>query len=78
MSFLHEVPESEAAGVLRELYDLDLKDSGYVEAATRVFSNRPDVLAALRASIRQLRTHLRLRRYELVTVAAARAIGCKF
>jgi uncharacterized peroxidase-related enzyme len=44
----------------------------------RVFSLRPDVLAAWRAFQGSIRKNLRLRRYELVTLAAAQALDCRY
>jgi hypothetical protein len=78
MAYIHEILSEEGTGQLRELYDQDLNDQGYIDQSTRIFSQRPDVLADFRVAQRKVRTHLRLRRYELVTIAAARAIGCKF
>ncbi len=78
MSYLHEIPDEQASGLLREIYDQDLKEDGYVGRSTSIFSLRPDVYVAFRNMIRQLRTHIRLHSYELVTLAAARAIGCKY
>jgi hypothetical protein len=78
MSYIEQIPEEQAAGLLRELYDKDLHTDGYVANTTRAFSHRPDVLAAFRETVRLLRTHMRLRRYELVSTVAAAAIGCRY
>lgn len=78
MSYLQEIPDEQAAGLLREQYDQDLKKDGYVNQSTSIFSLRPDVYAFWPQIVKQLRTHMRLRSYELVTIAAARAIGCKY
>ncbi len=78
MADIREIPYDESTGLLREMYDEDLKDQGYIDNSTSIFSLRPDVVAAFKETIRRLRTHIRLRRYELVTIAAAKAMRCKF
>jgi len=76
--FIHTTEEAEAAGKLREIYDGDRKSLGYVPNHARVFSLRPDVLEAWRAFQGSIRKNLRLRRYELVTLAAAKALNCRY
>ena len=76
--FIETIPDAEADGTLREIYDGDLANFGFVPDHARVFSLRPDVLAAWRTLQGSIRKHLRLRRYELVTMAAARALGCRY
>lgn len=78
MSYIHEIPDEQATDLAREQYDQDIHEDGYIKNTTRIFSLRPDVYAVWRQMIKQLRTRLRLRPYELVTMAAARAIGCKY
>lgn len=72
------VADSDAAGVLRELYDEDLKNDGYVSNSTRSWSYRPELRVIWLQLQKGIRSHLRLRVYELVTLASARAIGCVF
>ena len=76
--FIEIIPEAEAEGALREIYDGDRATFGFVPDHAKVFSLRPDVLAAWRAFQGSIRKHLRLRRYELVTLAAAQALGCRY
>ena len=70
--------EAEADGRLREIYDGDRKSMGYVPNHAKVFSLRPEVLEAWRAFQGSIRKNLRLRRYELVTLAAAVALKCRY
>jgi uncharacterized peroxidase-related enzyme len=70
--------EAEADGKLREIYDGDQKSLGYVPNHAKVFSLRPEVLEAWRAFQGSIRKNLRLRRYELVTLAAAVALKCRY
>ena len=76
--FIQTVPESEAEGKLREIYEGDRKSLGYVPNHAKVFSLRHDVLEAWRAFQGSIRKNLRLRRYELVTLASAMALNCRY
>ena len=76
--FIQTTSEVEAEGKLREIYEGDRKNLGYVPNHAKVFSLRPDVLEAWRALQGSIRKNLRLRRYELVTLAAAIALNCRY
>jgi uncharacterized peroxidase-related enzyme len=76
--FIETVSEAEAQGKLREIYESDEKSLGYVPNHAKVFSLRPDVLEAWRGFQGSIRKNLRLRRYELVTLAAAQALNCRY
>jgi uncharacterized peroxidase-related enzyme len=76
--FIQTTSETEAQGKLREIFESDYKNMGYVPNHARVFSLRPDVLEAWRAFQGSIRKNLRLRRYELVTLAAAMALNCRY
>lgn len=76
--FIHTISEAEAEGRLREVYDGDQESLGYVPNHAKVFSLRPDVLVAWRGLQGSIRKNLRLRTYELVTLAAAEALGCRY
>lgn len=76
--FIKTIPEAEADGKLREIYEGDLKILGYVPNYANIFSLRPEVLEAWRTFQGSIRKNLRLRRYELVTLAAAQALNCRY
>jgi len=76
--FIESVSEEEAEGELREVYEGDRQNLGFVPDHAKVFSLRPDVLTAWRGFQGSIRRHLRLRRYELITLAAARSLGCRY
>ncbi len=76
--FIQIVAEAEAQGTLREIYEGDRASLGYVPNHAKVFSLRPEVLEAWRAMQGAIRKNLRLRRYELVTLAAAQALHCRY
>jgi uncharacterized peroxidase-related enzyme len=72
------VPDEKVEGKLRELYDLDLAKDGYVTNVTRSWSYRPEMMPLWLDLLKSIRSHLRLRTYELVTLAAAKAMGCVY
>lgn len=78
MAFIRTIPEHEAAGLLKELYDADAAANGYVPNYTQVLSLRPEILAAYRALGRAIRARMDLRRYELVTTAVAARLRCSY
>ncbi len=78
MAFIHELRDEEASGRARALFDEDLSKDGYVWNLTRVLAQRPDVLAAWRGLVGAIKANMDLRRYELVTLAAARALRASY
>ena len=76
--FIQTTQGSEAEGKLREIFEGDRKSLGYVPNHATVFSLRPEVLEAWRAFQGSIRKNLKLRRYELVTLAAAQALNCRY
>jgi hypothetical protein len=78
MAFIPDIPDAEATGKVRALYDADLKTLGYVAGYTKLLAHRPDVQAAWTALIGAIRAGMDLRRYELVTLAAARRLRCSY
>jgi uncharacterized peroxidase-related enzyme len=71
MAFIRTVPEDQAEGATREMYDGARKSFGFLPNLAGVFSHRPAVMAAWDALIASIRGNMDLRRYELVTMAAA-------
>jgi uncharacterized peroxidase-related enzyme len=78
LMFIQTTSEEEADGKLREIYEGDRKSLGYVPNHAKVFSLRPEVLETWRAFQGSIRKNLRLRRYELVTLAAAMPLKCRY
>src|SRR5665647_3204619 len=78
LMFIQTIPEEEAEGKLRAIYEGDCQSIGYVPNHAKVFSLRPDVMEAWRAFQGSIRKNMRLRRYELVTLAAAMALKCRY
>ena len=78
MWYIQPVADENVEGTLRELYNQDLEKDGYVSNTTRAWSYRPEMMAFWTQLLKTIRSHLRLRTYELVTLAASRAIGCAY
>jgi len=78
MPYIPTVPPEEAAGPVKELYDQELADQGYVANYTRAFSRRPEVLAGWQALKNAITSGMDPRLYELTTVAAATAIRSRY
>jgi hypothetical protein len=78
MTFIKEIPEDDAEGLLQEQYQAAQKSMGYVPNYIKAFSIHPDVYDAWTKLISTIRSKMRLRRYELVTFAAAMALGCRY
>ncbi len=75
---IQPVADEKVEGTLRELYNLDLEKDGYVTNVTRTWSYRPEMMLLSTNLLKSIRSHLRLRTYELVTLAASKAIGCVY
>src|SRR3954451_587227 len=78
MTFIEIVPESQASGLLAELYEDDRAGDGYVWNNTQAFSQRPEALAAWGAFLSTISANMAPRRYELATVAAARRLRSSY
>jgi uncharacterized peroxidase-related enzyme len=74
MSILTTVPEDAATGLVAELYNEDLHDQGYVASHTKVMALNPEAVRGFESLIRAIAIPLGKRRYELVTLAAARGV----
>lgn len=78
MAFIRTIPAEQAQGLLLEQYTAALGNNGYIPNYLQVFSLRPEVYNAWGALIGAIRSKMRLRRYELVTLAAAKALNCTY
>ena len=75
MTILRTIPEDEASGLTAEIYDADRHSLGYVPSHTKAMSLNPEAFLAWESLTKAISSSLGLRRYELVTLAAAQAIG---
>jgi len=78
MAFIRTVPEDQAEGATREMYDGARRDFGYLPSLAKAFSHRPEVMAASDALLTSIRGNMDLRRYELVTMAAAKELKSSY
>jgi uncharacterized peroxidase-related enzyme len=72
------VAPEEATGAVRDLYEHDLAAKGFIANYTRLFSLRPDAYRAWRQLVAAVMGTMDLRRYELVTFAAAEALRSRY
>ncbi len=75
MTIIRTPEPEDVTGDAAALYAEDLADLGYVPSHTRVMADNPAAVHAFTDLIRASRRTMDLRRYELVTLAAAQAIG---
>jgi uncharacterized peroxidase-related enzyme len=78
MAFIHTIPADEATGGVRAMYERTQGAIGYVPNYAKVFSLRPEVMDGWVGLLASVRRQLDPRRYELVTLAAARALRSSY
>lgn len=74
MTFIQTVPADAAEGDVVAMYDADREIRGFLPNYTQAFSHRPGVYAAWRQLVGAVTENMDPRRYELVSIAAARAL----
>jgi uncharacterized peroxidase-related enzyme len=77
MAIVSTPSDSEATGLAAELFAKDIRSQGYVASHTRTLSINADALAAWNTLIDTIAGAMDIRRYELVTLAAARGVRSK-
>jgi uncharacterized peroxidase-related enzyme len=78
MAFISTIPVDQATGDVQAMYTQSQRDLGYVSNFSKIFSHRPHVMTAWRELLGGIRRSLDPRRYELVTLAAARALRSSY
>lgn len=78
MAFITTIPVEQASGDVKAMYEKNQAGLGYVPNYAKLFSHRPELMAAWAHLSRSVRAHLDTRRYELVTLAAARALHSSY
>lgn len=71
MSIIQTTEPEQATGVVAEIYADDQRVLGYVPEHTRVMATNPEAYLAWEQLVRAIVSQLGVRRYELVTLAAA-------
>jgi uncharacterized peroxidase-related enzyme len=77
MGMLRTTTDQEADELTARLYEAERRDLGYVPDHTRVMALNPEALEAFQGLVRTIVHGLGKRRFELVTLAAARTIGSR-
>lgn len=78
MGYLKTISEDQAENLVLEQYQAAQKSLGYVPNYIKTFSLHPEVYDAWTKLIGAIRSKMRLRRYELVTFAAAMELECTY
>jgi uncharacterized peroxidase-related enzyme len=78
MTFIKTIPEDRAEGETAVMYERNKSNSGYVPNFVKAFSYRPDVMDSFDALLDSIKKHMDPRRYELVTIAAAKEMKCSY
>ncbi len=78
MAFIKTIPEEQAENLLKDLYQAEHKNNGYLPNYARAFSLNPEAYEAWKKLIGSVRSRMRLRRYELVTFATAMSVDCTY
>ncbi len=76
--FLAEVPEAAATGAVADYFAVQRDAWGFLPNYAQCFVHRPEVAAAWASLNGAIRTGMDRRRYELVTIAAARELGSTY
>ena len=75
MTIIRTPADDEVSGTTAEIYASDRDDYGYVASHTRLMAMNLDAYEAWESLARAIARPLGLRRYELVTLAAAKSAG---
>jgi uncharacterized peroxidase-related enzyme len=78
MTFIKSISEEQAENLVLEQYQAAQKSIGYVPNYIKTFSLHPEVYDAWTKLIGEIRSKMRMRRYELVTLAAAMTLECTY
>ncbi len=78
MTFIRSISEEQAQNLVHEQYLAAQKSTGYVPNYVKTFSLHPEVYDGWTKLIGAVRSKMRMRRYELVTLAAAMALECTY
>ncbi|MDQ0320539.1 putative peroxidase-related enzyme [Pararhizobium capsulatum DSM 1112] len=77
MSFI-QTPDASSSEKVAKIYADAEAGYGYLPNMTKAFGHRPDVMERWSALLATIKTHMDLRRYELVTLAAAKELKSSY
>ena len=78
MTFIRTVSEDQATDTVQELYARAKDIHGFVPNMVKIFSQRPGVMEAWNGLLSSVKAEMDVRRYELVTLAAANALRSSY
>jgi uncharacterized peroxidase-related enzyme len=78
MTFIKSISEEQAENLVLEQYQAAQKSISYIPNYIKTFSLHPEVYDAWTKLIGTIRSKMRMRRYELVTFAAAMELECTY
>jgi len=78
MPYIQSISEENAGGVVAETYENVKEIFGYVPNFVSAFSLRPEVLAGWNVLLESIKKNMDQRRYELVTMAAAKELRSSY
>ena len=78
MAFIETIPVQQASGDVRAMYERTQASLGHVPNYAKLFSHRPQVMSSWSTFLGAIRKNLEPRRYELITLAAARALRSSY
>jgi len=78
VTYIKTISEEQAENQVLEQYQAALKSIGYVPNYIKTYSLKPQVYDAWLKLIGAIRSSMRMRRYELVTFAAAMKLECTY
>jgi uncharacterized peroxidase-related enzyme len=78
MPFIATTSPDKATGAVREMYARQQAAYGYVPNYAKVFGDRPEIMGLWAKLLSGIRRNIEPRRFELVTLAAAQALGSSY
>ena len=75
---VHPIPPDEATGQVKAHYDAAIADDGYLQNQELLFGLNPAAKAAWRQLVRSITSRMDRQRYELVTLAVANELRCRY
>ncbi len=78
MAFIETISDEQVSGPAEDMFEADRSTFGFVPNFTRAFAHRPAVYQGWRQLNGAIKASMDLRRYELVTLAAARRLGSSY
>jgi uncharacterized peroxidase-related enzyme len=75
---VHPVPPEEAEGEVKAHYEAAIAEDGYLQNQELLFGLNPAAKAAWRGMVQAITARMDRRRYELVTLAVANELRCRY